>query len=479
MIDESLLDAPPSAFGQIALREGLVQKEQLFSALRIQEKLSSLGVVPKKLGEILVEKGVLNAAQVDTILSIQRKMEKRTEIGGYEILELLGKGGMGAVYRARQKSLDRIVALKILAPRYARDQSFIKRFINEARTVAKLNHENIIAGIDVGESSGCYFFAMEYVEGPTVHERIEQKGRIPDREALEIIMQMCHALEHAHSNGLVHRDVKPQNIILTLEGVAKLCDLGLAKLENEPTDSSTTSVGTPHYVSPEQARGEQDIDIRSDIYSLGATLYHMVTGETPFVARNGMILMTKHLTEDPVFAQKRHRAVGRSVSELIRKMMDKDRAGRYQTPTELREAVEKIMTRKPGTSARRRAASQRVSSPEKRRRTRYKPRKQGHEVITLAIVALLVVIIIGSAAYSFLSEPLVQPPPTYTPDEIAEGFNELKQADLYAQQHPGDIAAIIGRYQAIIEKYPSSKPSAHAERMITEIRQRSQPQAPD
>ncbi|HBP19416.1 MAG TPA: hypothetical protein DEA08_16705, partial [Planctomycetes bacterium] len=230
-------------FGEIAVREGFASRKAVRECLEIQSKLKSFGVEPKRLGEIMVEKGYLRDADVQAILDVQRlggsRMDSRSgvtdirsgkgrlrtshvatppkklnravrNIPGYEVLELLGEGGMGMVFKARQKSLDRVVALKVLPPSAAKETAFIKRFYSEARTVAKLNHENIIAGIDVGESpGGIYYFVMEYVEGESVAELIDRTGPLEERFSLQIALQIANALDHAHKNGLVHRDVKP------------------------------------------------------------------------------------------------------------------------------------------------------------------------------------------------------------------------------------------------------------------------------
>ncbi len=269
----------------------------------------------------------------------------KLKLPGYEIIDLLGKGGMGSVYKARQKSLDRIVALKVLSPDIARDETYLKRFTTEARALARLNHENIIAGIDVGEANGYRYFAMEYVEGESLAAVIESEGAIAEKRALTIAMQIARALVHADKNSLVHRDVKPQNIMIGRNDVAKLCDLGLAMTAEERKEARERgqSIGTPHYISPEQARGEHHVDIRSDIYSLGATLYHAVTGETPFTGTSPMVLMTKHLTEDPVPPRKRNPKVSRPLNDLVLKMMAKEKDRRYQTPIELLEDMERVL----------------------------------------------------------------------------------------------------------------------------------------
>src|ERR1022692_2902574 len=199
-----------------------------------------------------------------------------------EILELIGKGGMGAVYKARQPSLDRFVALKILAPRSGGDLDFAGRFTREARALAKLSHPNIVAVYDFGQTENLSYFIMEFVDGPN----LRQAGKLSPREAMEIIPQICTALQFAHDEGIVHRDIKPENVLLDKKGRVKSADFGLAKiLGQEPQAFRLTGakdiMGTPHYMAPEQVEHPQDVDHRADIYSLGVVFYEMLTGELP------------------------------------------------------------------------------------------------------------------------------------------------------------------------------------------------------
>jgi serine/threonine protein kinase/tetratricopeptide (TPR) repeat protein len=202
-----------------------------------------------------------------------------------EIIELIGKGGMGAVYKARQPALDRFVALKILAPRPGGDLDFANRFTREARALAKLSHPNIVGVYDFGQADRLSYFIMEFVDGPNLRQ-VEQAGKLPPREALEIIPQICAALQFAHDEGIVHRDIKPENILLDKKGRVKIADFGLAKiLGQEPKDCRLTGardiMGTPHYMAPEQMEKPQTVDHRADIYSLGVVFYEMLTGELP------------------------------------------------------------------------------------------------------------------------------------------------------------------------------------------------------
>ncbi|NQT89530.1 serine/threonine protein kinase, partial [bacterium] len=222
-------------------------------------------------------------------------------IGGYEVLEQLGKGGMGTVFKARQVSMDRLVALKVLPPKLAEDEAYVARFVREARAAAKLTHPNIVQGYDVGEADGTHYFAMELVDGPSVKNLLDRSGTIEEKKALNIAGAVARALEEAQRHGIVHRDIKPDNIMINSRGIVKLADLGLARTTAK-VDTVTldgTAIGTPQYMSPEQVRAEPDLDTRADIYALGATLYHMVTGEFPFDGPTPAAIIAKHIA-DPV-----------------------------------------------------------------------------------------------------------------------------------------------------------------------------------
>ncbi|UCG58489.1 MAG: protein kinase [Phycisphaerales bacterium] len=203
-----------------------------------------------------------------------------------EILELLGQGGMGAVYKARQKQLDRLVALKILPPEVGQDPAFAERFTREARSMAKLNHQNVVTLYEFGHTDdGLYYFIMEFVDGTDLR-RVIQAGELSPDEALAIVPQVCEALQYAHKKGLVHRDIKPENILLDKEGSIKIADFGLARLLDRPTTAYTLTrahqrMGTPHYMAPEQIEHPHEVDHRADIYSLGVVFYEMLTGQLP------------------------------------------------------------------------------------------------------------------------------------------------------------------------------------------------------
>ncbi|MCB1278491.1 serine/threonine-protein kinase [Prosthecobacter sp.] len=254
----------------------------------------------------------------------------------YEIVSMLGHGGMGAVYKGRQKSLDRVVAIKILPPGLDNDDAkFVERFQNEARTMAKLNHPGIVSVYDFGETAeGQLYFIMEYVDGTDVAKMIQSSGKLPQDYALAITAHVCDALGYAHANGVVHRDIKPANILINMQGQIKVADFGLAKID-DPTQSGLTktgyAMGTPDYVSPEALIMGSSIDGRADLYAVGVMLYQMLTGEVP----RGLFQMPNIRTNgetDPRF------------DAIISKAMQTDRESRYQTAMDLRRALDVILS---------------------------------------------------------------------------------------------------------------------------------------
>jgi len=266
------------------------------------------------------------------------------KLPGYEILERIGQGSMGTVYKARQLSMDRIVALKVLNEKYSKDEAFIQRFIREARAAGKLSHPNVIHVHDVSESGGVHYFTMEFVDGTTVKRMLKREGRISVDKAVDIVLQAAKALQYAHENGIVHRDIKPDNLMLTKEGVVKLADLGIAKTFDESGASSGGQqrriFGTPHYMAPEQALGKE-IDARADIYSLGATFYHMLTGTTPFQGNTVTDVLKAHIQSELPPVQEKAEDVPDAVVYVLEKMMAKSPEKRYATMGRVIEDLEK------------------------------------------------------------------------------------------------------------------------------------------
>ena len=270
-------------------------------------------------------------------------------IPGYQFQEKLGAGGMGVVFKAQDIKNNRIVALKILYPRTVQNKVLLTRFIREAQLLIKFNHPNIVKGYNAGSFKGMYFLAMEYVDGKSIAELIKEKGPVKEDLALDIILQTTRALDYMQNQGVLHRDIKPDNLLfLAITNTIKLCDLGFAQsiaCSTTNTSSSDTTCGTPQYMSPEQARGQMDLDIRSDIYSLGATFYHLITGKTPFKGADNLEIMAKQVLEDLQSDEIKNRRLSPLTLYFIEKMMAKEKEIRYQNP---REVIEDIQTQVSG-----------------------------------------------------------------------------------------------------------------------------------
>ena len=273
-------------------------------------------------------------------------MAELRKLGNFELMQRIGQGGMGAVYKARQVTLDRIVALKVLPPTLAKQPTFIERFLREARASARLSHPNIVSGIDVGEDGGVYYFAMEFIEGSSAKSLIRQGGQ-SEEQVLKIGSFIADALAHAHGHGILHRDIKPDNILIDNEGTPKLCDLGLARLDYQTEDEKGltqdgATLGTPYYMSPEQARGQHDLDPKTDLYSLGATLYHLLTGKPIFDGATAAVIMSMHVNtkcSSPVDAGA-HASKG--LVAILAKLLTKDRADRYKSAAKLVEDLNRV-----------------------------------------------------------------------------------------------------------------------------------------
>ena len=269
---------------------------------------------------------------------------KKHRLGDYNLTAKLGQGAMGSVYLAQRIANGEQVALKILPPNLAQDQEFLERFRREARSASKLSHPNLVAALDVGFADNKYhYIAMEYIDGPNLEVVLKKNGRLQLPELLRIATDVALALTEAEKHGIVHRDIKPANILMNSKGVSKLTDLGLSSADkgDQRVTMAGFAVGTPYYISPEQARGERNVDGRSDIYSLGATLYHLATGTLPFPGSNPVVIMTQHITERVQPAHLREPSVPKHFSLLLEKMMAKDPTARQQSAKELIADLEK------------------------------------------------------------------------------------------------------------------------------------------
>jgi serine/threonine-protein kinase len=272
----------------------------------------------------------------------------KQQIPGYQLLEKLGSGGMATVYKARQLSLDRVVAIKVLSHRLTDRPGYVERFYAEGRIAAKLNDPNIVTALDVGEANGHHYFVMEYVQGQTVYDRLVDIGDYDEEEAVNIMLQVARALRHAHEVGLIHRDVKPQNIMLTPQGTAKLADLGLARAADDvgdeppPPGKQRTVFGSPYYIAPEQILHGDRIDFRADLYSFGATFFYMLTGQVPFDAPSVQDVLKRHVHEPLTPPHTLSPRISQEVSQVIQVCMAKEPAGRYETTSDLVDDLESI-----------------------------------------------------------------------------------------------------------------------------------------
>ncbi|MFH1024586.1 MAG: protein kinase [Planctomycetota bacterium] len=476
-------------FIEAARNQGLLDEQKIQDSLVAQKTAAEVGLAAS-IQEVAVRKGFLTQDQVTGILRSLSRGTKR--IGGYEVIAKIGQGGMGIVYKARQISLDKIVAIKLLPPRISKDRSFLDRFLREARAAGKMNHVNIVQGIDAGEADGFHYLVMEFVEGETVREWISRVKVIPEAEALHIAIQTARALEHAHRRGIVHRDIKPDNILVTKDRVAKLADMGLARMTGGDINVTQTGValGTPHYIAPEQARGDRDVDARADIYSLGATLYHMVTGTTPFEGSSAAVIMTKHLTEELPSPKSRNPGLSDHVCRIIERTMAKDPADRYQSATQLLKDLERVMDGKapaarplpPGRSVIGKAVAGNAAG--KRPSTALPvaepaPAKRPAWVIPAAVAAgILVLVVVIRGARRRESRPVVSTPtgaattvpvaPAMPTDAgMARAF-----ADRYARMHPEELMEQIRLYGIVASEHAGTPEAAHAGGRIGEIRKK-------
>jgi eukaryotic-like serine/threonine-protein kinase len=334
--------------GKVVVDLGLATRTEIEFCREQQKQASDPN--QRSLADLLVENNFITVNQAKRIRG-QLDERRGSKIPGYQLLEKLGKGAMATVYKARQVSLDRIVAVKVLPKKMSESPEFVERFYKEGKAAARLSHNNIVQAIDVASTPDDYhFFVMEYVEGKTLYDIMQPPPvgdghHFSEAEALDITIQMADALAHAHRRGLIHRDVKPKNILLTPQKVAKLTDLGLARATDDKeaaVSEAGKAYGTPYYISPEQVRGDVDIDFRADVYSLGATMYHMVTGRPPFEGDTPSAVMHKHLKQPLVPPDHLNTSLSAGIGEIIEVAMAKNRDDRYASTEDMLEDLRAV-----------------------------------------------------------------------------------------------------------------------------------------
>lgn len=345
------------SFAEAVIRLKLADESAVRDCMKTVVDGSSPG-----LAEAMIEEGVLDRDAADRARRESQPQpqpqpgdpdeEPSPTIDGYEIIRKLGEGGMGCVWLARQTSLDRLVAIKVLPSVFSGNEKLVERFRREALATAKLNHPNIVSAIDVGVQkregeTDLYYFVIEYVDGESLGEIIDRAGKIEPMRAVRIASDVAVGLDHAWTEAeIVHRDIKPANILVTRAGEVKVADLGLARSSYESASLTTAglAIGTPHYASPEQALGKAAIDVRSDIYGLGATLFHMLTGQPPFEGESAAAVMARHVNEDAPLCSDLNPLIRPALAAIVAKMMKRDPAERYQSPGELRADLERFLS---------------------------------------------------------------------------------------------------------------------------------------
>jgi eukaryotic-like serine/threonine-protein kinase len=375
-------------------------------------------------------------------------------MGRYRVEQELGRGGMAKVYRGQDTVLGRTVAIKILAPQFADDQDFVHRFRREAQAAARISNQNLVSVFDTGSDDGVHFIVMEYVDGRTLADLIAGGGRIlPDR-AIEIGIDVCHALEAAHAQGVIHRDIKPGNIMLDENGRVKVTDFGIARVtSNAETIAQTAAVlGTASYLSPEQAQG-QPVDGRSDLYSLGCVLFEMVTGRAPFLGDSPVAVASKHVLEQPTPPSRLNPDVSPDLDAVILRALAKNPANRYQTAEEFREDLERVRRGQPvnATPLLPAGTTQVIDRPASR--TAVMPPTAHHEpepersnwwipvLVTLLILGLLALVLFLLAQSLLDDEPPVTPLVT-VPEVIGENRRDAEQIIQEAGLEVGDVTTV-------------------------------------
>jgi len=320
------------------VESGLLDREEITRALEDLPPTERAKIIARH----LVEKGRLTKFQAEKLLS------GRTDgfiLGQYRVLEELGRGGMGRVYKAVHQTMGRFVAIKLLAPDLTKTDRARELFKREVKAAAKLNHPNIVISYDANEAGDRYYLVMEFVDGPNLSQLVKDQGPLPIEQACEYIRQAAIGLDYAHDQGIIHRDIKPSNLLVQQSNTGpqvKILDFGLALVTagqgpggENVVGTANTALGTPDYVSPEQARNQYNVDGRSDLYSLGCTFYHLLTGETPFPGGTALEKMIRHGQEAPVAIQTKRPEVPDTIAAIVHKLLAKNPKWRHQKASEL------------------------------------------------------------------------------------------------------------------------------------------------
>ena len=392
----------------------------------------------------------------------------------YEVLEKIGIGGMATVYKAKDNILKRNVAVKVLRDEFTTDEEFIKRFNTEAQAAASLTHPNIVSIYDVGHEDNLYFIVMELIQGKTLKQIITEDGVLPWKWSINIAIQIASALEIAHKNNIVHRDIKPHNIIITEDGVAKVTDFGIAKaVSNSTITAFGTTIGSVHYFSPEHARGGYT-DAKSDIYSLGVVMYEMMTGRVPFDADTPVSIALKHMQEKPVEPIKLNPSIPYAVNKIIMKAMQKEVALRYSSATEMLKDLNAALKNPDGNTVIpdqniENSYTQRIPTIQGGEKMNQKERKvnaffkKHKKAIMIAIIVLIVILIpvigfYGTQAILNVGRAKDVKLPNLVGKTIEEAEQELNKSKLKIEKKEEfnseiEVGKIISQNPPFIENY--------------------------
>ena len=406
----------------------------------------------------------------------EKDMEPGTTIDGFEIIRLLGRGGMGNVYLANQISMNRPVALKILLKSMTQDKEAVKQFLNEARVSGRLNHKHIITAIDAGEIDGTYYLVTNFIDGHDIEQKLEEDKIFQEKPALRIILKIADALQYAWENhGLLHKDIKPGNIMLDSQGDAFLMDMGIAQFIGETHSPDEHIVGSPFFMSPEQTRGER-LSWTSDLYSLGATLYNMVVGVPPYDADDVMKIIEMHSKAPfPLPSKRNEKAkVSKYTVMLLKKMMAKKPNERFDSWGSLKDAIVKTLklidspsktaARKKNTTKQNSGASPKKKQTKRKRRRVVHKKSEGGGIAAI-LVSLLLIALAGGAAYLL-----------YNKNQLDNAKAYLERAEIYYNDHPSDYYTSLENFRSAAYHAKGTPLETLTQSRFNEIEQESEAQ---
>ena len=488
-------------FGELAILEEMISREQLNTLLYRQADRRETEHKNVRIGTLLVREGLLTKRQAKRLLKIQRQ---DGPIEGFVLLEHLGSGGMGSVFRAIEESSGRELAVKILPPRASRDLRYRTRFLREAKLLQQLDHDHLVSCYSHGECNGHLYFAMELVRGMTGRALLKRDGAMKEAQLRVVLRQCLEAMVHYWRELIVHRDIKPDNLLFDEEGDVKLADLGLSRQLDDGVHITTVgkTLGTPLYISPEMARGRQDIDVRADLYSLGATFYHFATGVPPFDGTSQAELLKRHVEDAPVRPRLKNPRLSEGMERLLLVLLEKSPTDRFAGPSDALAALDRLEAGEdpaPGYSA---STSSTPNPPRKRSRTgssaerhlrgerarrgrlnssgartgyRIKERKRpSGQLLAAAGVAFVGLFGLGVLLGANRGEPGAGPSQTsaaaaHDPDvfELARRDPEAAAAAAleWCERHPARLAQQVARLEAADKALPESSQQRHALRL--------------